>query len=78
MQKNGVQYLFKAILISPKDAYFNLETLCESISKSESAIEKDEIKRLIVARVKERFKFKKSPTTDFIRLVNSFLTKKED
>lgn len=78
MKKNGVQYLFKAILISPKDAYFNLETLCESISKSESAIEKDEMKRLIVARVKERFKFKKSPTTDFIRLVNSFLTKKED
>lgn len=79
MQKNGVQYLFKAILISPKDAYFNLETLCESISKNESDIEKDEIKRLIVARVKENFAtFKKSPTTDFIRLVNSFLTKKED
>ena len=78
MQKNGEQYLFKAILISPKIAYFNLETLCESISKNESDIEIDEIKRLIVARVKERFKFKKSPTTDFIRLVNSFLTKKED
>lgn len=78
MQKNGVQYLFKAILISPKIAYFNLETLCESISKDESDIEIDEIKRLIVARVKERFKFKKSPTIDFIRLVNSFLSKKED
>lgn len=78
MQKNGVQYLLKAILISPKDAYFNLETLCESISKNEPDIEKDEIKRLIVARVKERFKLKKSPTIDFIRLVNSFLTKKEE
>ena len=78
MQKNGVQYLYKAILISPKDVYFNLETLCESISKDEPSIEKDEIKRLIIARVKERFKFKKSPTIDFIRLVNSFLTKKEE
>lgn len=78
MQKNGMQYLFKAILISPKDAYFNLETLCENISKSEHGIDKDEIKRLIVARVKELFKFKKSPTTDFVRLVNSFLTKKEE
>ena len=78
MQKNGVQYLFKAILISPKDAYFNLETLCESISKNDPTIEKEEIKRLIVARVKEQFKLRKSPTIDFIRLVNSFLAKKEE
>ena len=78
MQKNGVQYLFKAILISPQKTYFNLETLCETIIKDESDIEIDEIKRLIVARIKERFKFKKSPTIDFIRLVNSFLTKRED
>lgn len=76
MQRNGVQYLFKAILISPKDAYFNLETLCDSVAKSEHNVEKDEIKRLIVARIKEQFKFKKSPTIDFIRLVNSFLIKK--
>lgn len=78
MQKNGVQYLFKAILISPKEAYFNLETLCDSVAKDEPGIGKDEIKRLIVARVKELFKFKKSPTIDFIRLVNSFLIKEEN
>lgn len=78
MQKNGVQYLFKAILISPKDAYFNLETLCDSVAESESDVEKDEIKRLIVARIKEQFAFRKSPTIDFIRLVNSFLIKEED
>lgn len=78
MQKNGMQYLFKAILISPKEAYFNLETLCDSIAKSEPNFEKDEIKRLIVARVKEQFKFRKLPTIDFIRLVNSFLIKEED
>lgn len=78
MQKNGVQYLFKAILISPKEAYFNLETLCDSVAKSEPNVEKDEIKRLIVARIKEQFKFRKSPTIDFIRLVNSFLIKEED
>lgn len=78
MQKNGVQYLFKAILISPKEAYFNLEALCDSVAKSEPNVEKDEIKRLIVARIKEQFKFRKSPTIDFIRLVNSFLIKEED
>lgn len=78
MQKNGVQYLFKAIFISPKEAYFNLETLCDSVAKSEPNVEKDEIKRLIVARIKEQFKFRKSPTIDFIRLVNSFLIKEED
>lgn len=78
MQRNGVQYLFKAILISPKEAYFNLETLCDSVAKSEPNTEKDEIKRLIVARIKEQFKFRKSPTIDFIRLVNSFLIKEEE
>lgn len=75
MQKNGVQYLLKAILISPKKAYFNLETLCDSVAESEPGAERSEIKRLIVARIKEHFKLKKSPTIDFIRLVNSFLIK---
>lgn len=76
MNKNGVQYLSKAILISLNESYFNLETLSESISKIECGINKYEIKRLIVVRVKELFKLKKSPTTDFIRVVNSVLSKK--
>ncbi len=75
-KKNGVQYLLKAIITSPKDAYFNLETLSESVSRTES-IDKEEIKRLIVARVKETFGFRKAPTIDFIRLVNNFLLKQE-
>lgn len=75
--KKGVLYVLKAIIASPKDAYFNLETLSESISKEES-IDKEEVKRLIVARVKETFGFRKAPTVDFIRLVNSFLLKQED
>lgn len=75
--KKGVPYVLKAIIASPKNAYFNLETLSESISKEES-IDKEEVKRLIVARVKEIFGFKKAPTIDFIRLVNSFLLKQED
>lgn len=76
MQKNGVQYLLKAILISTQKAYFNLETLCDSVAESEPKIEKDEVKRLIVARIKEQFKLRKSPAIDFIRLVNRFLIKK--
>lgn len=72
LNKNGVQYLLKAIINSPKDTYFNLETLSEEISIKEG-VEKEEVKRLIVARVKETFGFKKSPTIDFIRLVNNFI-----
>lgn len=75
-KKNGVQYLLKAIIASPKNAYFNLETLSESVSQIEG-IDKEEIKRLIVARIKETFGFRKAPTIDFIRLVNNFLVKQE-
>ena len=73
-KKRGVQYLLKAIMVSLKNDYFNLETLSESVSRSE-CIEKEEIKRLIVARVKEKFAFRKAPTIEFIRLVNNYLVK---
>ena len=76
-KRNGVQYLLEAIISSPKNTYFNLETLSKSVSKKEG-IDAEEIKRLIVARVKENFGFKKAPTIDFIRLVNNFLLKQED
>lgn len=76
-KRNGVQYLLKAIIASPKDAYFNLENLSESVARTEG-IEKEEIKRLIVARIKENFGFRKAPTIDFIRLVNNFLAKQEE
>lgn len=75
-KRNGVQYLLKSIVSSPKDAHFNLETLSEIVSQKE-CVDKEEIKRLIVARVKERFGFRKAPTIDFIRLVNTFLVKQE-
>lgn len=77
--KNGVQYLFDAVCIAPKSEYFNLETLSQKLFETgEYTIEASEIQRLIVARVKERFRFKKSPAIDFIRLVNCLLTKKEE
>lgn len=77
--KNGVQHLLDAICISPKSEYFNLETLSKKLSETgKYTIEASEIQRLIVARVKERFRLKKSPTIDFIRLVNRLLTKKEE
>lgn len=70
---NGENYVLEAILIAPDDKYFNLEMLCESIAEKEIGIDKDEVKRLIIARVKEKFKFKKSPAIEFIRLIKSFL-----
>lgn len=75
-KRKGVYLLLRAILVSPKDDYFNLETLSETVSQDEG-IDKEEIKRLIIARVKETFGFSKAPTIDFIRLVNTFLTKQE-
>ncbi len=75
-KKNGVEYLLKAIISSPENDYFNVETLSESVSRKEG-VDKEEIKRLIVARVKERFGLRKAPTIDFIRLVNIFLVKQE-
>ena len=77
--KKGVQYLLDAICISPKSEYFNLQTLSQKLKKKKkNTDEASEIQRVIVARVKERFKLKTSPTIDFIRLVNRFLTKKEE
>lgn len=73
-KRNGVLYLLKAIIASPKYLYFNLETLSESVSKTEG-IDKEEVKRLIIARIKETFGFRKAPTVDFIRLVNNFFSK---
>ena len=77
--KNGVHYLLDAICIAPKLKYFSLETLSQKLSETgKYTIEASEIQRFIVARVKERFRFIKSPTIDFIRLVNCLLTKKEE
>lgn len=77
LNKNGVQYLISAILESTNIEHFNLETLVVSLAKKNTLIESNEIKRLIVARVKEIFKMK-SCTIDLIRLVNSFLKKGEN
>ena len=73
-KKNGVNYLIDAINTSLEKEVYTLETLCESISNN-NGIPKDEIHRVIVARVKEQFSSvsKKAPTMDFIRLVKSFL-----
>lgn len=77
INQNGVTYLLKAINLSIGQSYFNLETLSEQVSKK-VGIAKEEVMRLIVARVKERFGYKKAPTIDFIRLVNSLLLRQEE
>lgn len=77
LDAKGVQYLFSAIVIALEKKEFNLEELAEEISEKQT-IGKDEIKRLIVARVKENFGMRKSPATEFIRMICSFLDNKED
>ena len=78
MNKKGMDYLFEAIMIAPKNKRYNFENLCQNVYLKTNKDNVDEIKRLIVARVKETLKFKKSPTIDFIRLVNTFTNKKEE
>jgi hypothetical protein len=77
LAQKGVKLLAKAILSSPKDDYFNLETLSGIVSQDE-VISREETKRLVVARVKETLGFSKAPTIDFIRLINAFLAKQEE
>lgn len=77
LTQKGVKLLAKAILASPKDDYFNIETLSGIVSQDE-VISRKEIERLIIARVKETFGFRKTPTIDFIRLINAFLAKQEE
>lgn len=74
--RRGVDLLSLAINDSLKTSGFNLETLSNDIVKSKSDITSSEVQRLIVARVKERFSFKKSPTIDFIRLINCLIQSK--
>ncbi len=74
--KRGVDYLDKAIFASLVATHYTLETLSDSIFKKDNSLPSSEILRLIVARVKERFRFKKAPTSDFIKLVNNLIKTK--
>ena len=72
----GIDYLEKAILIAPKCEYYNMEFICNALSKEKDIhIDKDEINHRIVLRVRENFNFEKAPTIDFIRLINIFMIK---
>ena len=74
--RRGVDLLNDAIFASLRCQYYNLETLSNLIHKIHSEIVPSEIQRLIVARVKENFKMKKAPTSDFIRLINNLIKTK--
>lgn len=76
LKKNGVQYLENLIIKSLKYEQFNLETLTKMPDCNTDGVDSEELKRLMIARVKEVFKIK-SCTLDFIRLINSFLVKGE-
>ncbi len=74
--RRGVELLNDAIFASLRCQYYNLETLSNLVHKIHSEIVPSEIQRLIVARVKENFKMKKAPTSDFIRLINNLIKTK--
>ncbi len=76
--RRGVELLSDAIFASLRCQYYNLETLSNLVNKIHPEIVPSEIQRLIVARVKENFKMKKAPTSDFIRLINNLIKTKGD
>ena len=77
MKKKGVNYLCEAILISQNNDHFTFENLSELI-KADENIDKNEKMRLMIARIKETFKLKKTPALEFIKLVKLFMSKKEE
>lgn len=74
MNKDGMDLVANAITVSLNEENYTLDSICEILSNHDTR-SKVKIHYLIVSIVKERFNFKKFPTTDFIRLVNSFLIK---
>ena len=74
MKRNGVEYVKDAILIASKKVDYKLEYLAETIAKRRH-VDANEVLRLIVARIKEIFRFKKSPAISFIRLIDRLLKK---
>ncbi len=74
MTKNGMEYVKKSILVASTLGDYRLEDLAQLIAKKEQ-VEAGEVLRLIVARIKENFHFKKSPAISFIRLIDKLLRK---
>lgn len=74
MTKNGTDYVSKSILIASTLGDYRLEDLAQIIAKKEN-VDACEVLRLIVARIKENFHFRKSPALSFIRLIDKLLRK---
>lgn len=74
MSLNGMEYVKESILIARKLRDYRLEYLAEIIAERHK-VEANEVLRLIVARIKENFHFKKSPAISFIRLIDRLLKK---
>ena len=74
MSNNGVEYIKEAILIARHIDDYRLEDLIQGISKKYN-VEASEVLRTIVVRIKEKFNFKKSAASSFIRLIEGLLKK---
>lgn len=74
MDNDSIEYVKKAILVANTLKDYRLEDLAVRIAKKED-IESEEVLRIIVARIKENFKLKRSSAISFIRLIDRFLRK---
>ena len=74
MSINGMQYVKDSILVARKLGDYRLEFLAEIVAEKRQ-VDANEVLRLIVARIKENFHFKKSPAISFIRLIDRLLKK---
>lgn len=72
--QNGMEYVKNSILIASKLGDYRLEDLAQIIAEKKQ-VDANEVLRLIVARIKENFRFRKSPAISFIRLIDKLLKK---
>lgn len=72
ISKNGVQYVKDAIYIASELDEYKLEVLARIIAEKDNA-DKDEVLRLIIARIKETLGLKKIHSIEFIRLIASIM-----
>ena len=74
MTKNGMKYVYKAILVANTLGDYRLEELAQTVAQKEK-IDAEEVLRLIIARIRENFGFRNSPAISFIRLIDKVLKK---
>ena len=74
LSENGVQYLEDAIYLATGLDEYNLNILSYIVA-SKNDVDKNEVSRLIAARIKETLELKNAHSIEFIRLIDGVMRK---